>query len=395
MKKKKKQVGKTKLIVTITCVALAVIAIVGAIIWLSREKSDGIYTWFGTKMKADYILHMEYDDGVEKYEYDVPFSFYRGVYLYYKNIISKYNYVQDTETGEIKITSETDKNNVLKEVTRDNLIEFSSLYFRAQKLGVGITDADREEYARSYAQQIQKYADAIPEGTKYSGTKEQYAEKLYEQALEDLGMTTDYAEYSYYKSLLTSRVKAAVSPSLYETINEGYFAYKQIYVTFTMGDSAAESKASEAISSALARLEAGEDFDALSKELSASNAGTTTYFDSYSQIVGSADNNSLGSTVTNMVKSLSFGEHSGIMSGEESDTLGYYMIVEREEITTEFVCGEDRAATLMYRYPYYGASSNSSTYEIYLNDLEAYEQNTAALPVDDSVYKRIAINTLY
>ncbi len=395
MKKNKKKTGKTKKIVIITCIALVVIIAVGAIVWMSREKENGIYTWFGTKMKADEILHMTYDDGTQTYEYDIPFSEYRGVYLYYENILSDYNFLQNNQTGEITMTTDSDKNNVLKEVTQDNLVEYCSLKFWAQKLGVDITDEDRANYQKQYENQIASYIEAIPEGAKYSGTKEKYAVSLYEDALKSLGMTTDYVEYSYYKSLLNARVKAAVSTSLYDVINDGYFAYNQVYVTFTMGDSASERRAAENIAAALEELAAGEDFGTVSAKYSTTGAGGITYFDSYSRIVGSAARNTLGSTITDMVKSLGFGEYSGVMSGEDDETLGYYMIVCREEITTDFVCGDDYFASLMYRYPYFGASSNSTIYDIYLNELEAYEQNISIAPVDEKVYNRIAINTLY
>jgi len=395
MKKNNKKNAKTKKIVIIACVALVVLIIVGAILWLSREKENGIFTWFGTKMKADEILHMSYEEGTENYEFDIPFSYYRGVYLYYKNIISNHNFLQNTETGEITVTSEKDKNNVLKEVTQDNLVEYCALKFRAQKLGVDITDADRAEYKRQYENQIATYVAAIPEGAKYSGTKEQYARSLYEEALEVLGMTEDYVEYSFYKSLLNKRVKAAASTGIYDSINDVYYSYKQIYITFTMGDSESERKASEKITAALEKLDAGDDFDAVSVEYGTSNTGVATYFDTYSHIVGSTSHSSLGTTVTDMVKSLGFGEYSVIMSGEDNDTLGYYMIVKREEITTDFVCGDDYFATLMYQYPYYGSSSNSTIYDIYFNTLESYKQNISVTPVDENVYGRIAINTLY
>ena len=71
------------------------------------------------------------------------------------------------------------------------------------------------------------------------------------------------------------------------------------------------------------------------------------------------------------------------------------MFVERLKLTEDFICSETPTATVIYNYPYAGASSYSSAYTEYLMYMDAYEQNMSVIPVSDKVYKRIAVNTLF
>lgn len=378
--------------IAVVCAAIAVLLIVFAIIWLTREKKNGIYTWYGTKMNADYILNLTVDDGSTEKTYTVPFSEYRAVFLYYGYRVSDY-FVNSDNTA--SFTSDAQKTKAVKEATEDALVSYYSLVALAERFGVGITDADRAEYRAEYDRQVADYAATIGDDVKYSGTKEEYAASLYEEALGRLGMTSDYFEFSYYRTVLSKRIKAILGRGIEDTVNESYFCYKQIYVNYTMGDSANERAAYDKVSRALQRLEAGEDIDALMEEYNDGASADPVYFDAYSKVVGSKTNDVLGSTVTEMVRSLDYGEHSGIMSGEEDETFGYYMIVSREKITEDFVCGESPTATNIYNYPYYGASAFSSAYTEYLQYMDAYEQNMSVIPVSEKVYNRIAVNTLY
>ena len=394
-KKNKKNRGKSfdkKKKVALICVAVAVLIVALAVIWIARPKSNGIYSSLGFKMDADYILTLTVDDGSTEKEYIVPFSEYRAVFLYYKERVSD-TIVYEDET--LSFTTDSQKTKAVKEATEDALVTYYSLAAIADRFGIGLTDADRAQYKSEYDREVAKYVSTITDDVKYKGTKEEYAKSLYEESLEKMGMSIDYFEFTYYRSLLSTRVKAYIGRNIEGTANESYFGFKQVYITYTKGDSASERSASENIEKALARYEAGEDIDALMEEYNSDGSTDTVYFDSYSKIVASKTNNSLGSTVTDMVRSLDYGEHSGIMSGEEGDALGYYMFLEREKLTEDFVCGESPTGSIIYNYPYYGSSTYSSAYSEFLMYMDAYEQNMSIVPVSEKVYKRIAINTLY
>lgn len=391
MKNKGKSISKGKKVAFI-CGALAALFIVTSIIWIARPKNYGVYSSLGFKMNADYILTLTVDDGSTEKQYAVPFSEYRAIFLFYKERVSDYIvYSDDTRS----FSTDAQKTKAIKEATEDALVSYYSLMAVADRFGIGITDADRAQYKKEYDSQIAKYADTITDDVKYKGTKEEYAEKLYEDSLGKMKMTIDYFEFSYYKSLLTKRVKAYIGRGIEDTANESYFGYKQVYITYVKGDSASERAASEKIETALRRYEAGENLDALMTEYNENGSTDEIYFDSYSKVVGSKTNDTLGSTVAEMVRSLDYGEHSGIMSGEEGDTLGYYMFIERVKLTEDFVCGESPTGSVIYNYPYVGSSSYSSAYSEYLMYMDAYEQNISVVPVSDKVYKRIAVNTLY
>ena len=92
---------------------------------------------------------------------------------------------------------------------------------------------------------------------------------------------------------------------------------------------------------------------------------------------------------------LDFDEYSDIMSGDMNDYTGYFAILQRLDIDMEFVCGSDKVGALMYQYPYSGASSYTTYYTNYQLILDSYIQNSALVPTDVKVYKRIGIRTMY
>lgn len=395
-----KKNGKKKL-TAIICGAIAVLMVAGSVIWLTREKSDGIYSWAGFKMDADEIIYLKYDTGDGEKVFTVPFSEYRAVYLYYKNKVPGY-YVynssdssSDDDSTKYIIFSDSDKNRAVKEVTEEELVSYYSLLALADELGVGLTEEDRVKYREDYDRQIAEYAATIGDDVKYKGTKEEYAKELYEETFEKLGFNSDYFEMTYYKSLIRKRVKALLGRDIESSVNEGYYAFKEIIVSYTKGDTADEKRARDAIEAAYARLENGEDMDTLMAEYNNGGEADPTYFDAYGNIVGSSASEVLGDTITEMVRALEYGEHSGIMNGDSDDIYAYYSIIERVKITEDFVCGESPEAAAIYQYPYVGASSYSAAYSDYLTYIEIYEQNMSPIPVSDKVYSRIALNTLY
>ena len=88
-------------------------------------------------------------------------------------------------------------------------------------------------------------------------------------------------------------------------------------------------------------------------------------------------------------------EYSDIKSGDMNDYTGYFAILQRLDIDPDFVCGSDKVGSMMYQYPYSGASSYSTYYTNYQLILDSYMQNAAVIPTDVKVYKRIGIKTLY
>ena len=89
MKKvKNNKSNKNKKTTVIVCVVLVLAIIVSAIAWITRDKTNGVFSPLGFKMNGENILSLTVDIGDGKQEYLVPFSEYRAVYLYYANRIS-------------------------------------------------------------------------------------------------------------------------------------------------------------------------------------------------------------------------------------------------------------------------------------------------------------------
>ena len=382
--------NQNKKITVIVCVVVILAIIVSAIAWITRDKTNGVFSPLGFKMNGENVLSLTVDIGDGKQEYLVPFSEYRAVYLYYANRIS--SVIQyDEENFAFATTAE--KSAAVKEKTEDMLVEYYSLVSLSEKLGIGLTESDRKSYREEYDQVVSDYAATLTDDVKYKGSKDEHAAELYAEALGKLGMTPDYFEFNYYMSLLTSRIKAYVAENIEETINEGYFGYKQVYVEYTKGDSADERAAFDSITAALSEIENGADFDSVAEKYS--DSSDAIYFDIYQKIVDSTANETVGITVAEMVKSLEYDECSGIMSGENGETYAYYSIIKRVKLTKDFVCSDNTTAQKIYAYPYCGAGSYSTAYSEYIMYMSAYEQNMQIVPVSDAVYKRIAINTLY
>ena len=383
MSRKKTQVKKSKKITLIVCVFLAVLIAAFAIFWISRQKSNGIYTWYGAKMRADNILRITFNvDGSDKV-YEVPFSEYRGLYLYYKSMIPTVVQTEDTAS----YTTDAQKNRALKEITEDKLVEYYSLIGIADSMGIGITEKDRENYETQYKTNAVEYAES-------HGVGLGDAEKVYEESLLARGITPGYFELMYYRTLLTSRIKAAMDPDIEKMSNEDYLAYDQIYISYTKGDSVSGNEANKKILAAKAELDAGADFSEVMQKYSDIPSAGTTYFDVNARVVGGST--TVGETTAAMVRALDYGEYSSVMSGfEDDETYGFYMIIRRVKITSEFVCSDVPTAVEMFTHPYYGASEYNPVYIEYSTLVETYEQNKRVEPINQKVFDRIAVNTLY
>jgi len=300
------------------------------------------------------------------------------------------------EDGKVtSLSTDAEKTAAIKEVAEEILTEYYCLLAACEKHGISITEQDKQSYEESYRKKLQTYIESMDGTEEYEGTLEEYVEKLYERSLLVIGITPEYFEFSYYRSLLQQRLKLALGTDLDEYLNQSYYHYKQVLIPYTKGDSRSEAQAREQISEAWEKLQGGADMDSLIKEYCKDDDYTDIYFDSYGSIVGSATGDTMGSFTMEAICALAPGEYSGIMSGDTDDHVGYFAIFQRLKVDPEFVCGSDKIGSIMYQYPYSGASSYSTYYTGYTMLMDSYINNTALIPVSEKVYNRISVKTLY
>ena len=374
------------------CLALAIS--VFALLFTGCEKKPGLYAWHGGRMDVDTVMTIRVDGGEGEKVYEVPFDTYRAVFLYLKSNVSDYIMNEDSEfTG---LSTDAEKTAAIKEVAENLLTDYYCLVALCEKYDIRITEEDKQQYYESTQKKIQDYLDDIDEDSiDFKGTKEEYAAELYRQSLEILGMTPEYFEFTYYRSLLEQRLKKVMSPDIKDYINQSYYHYEQILFTYTKGDSAAEAQAHENILKVQEKLQNGAEMSVVAKEYSSQNVYRDVYYDVYGKVVGSSTSESLASFTKDALCALDVGEYSEIMSGDQDDYIGYFVILRKLDIDLDFVCGTDPVATLIYQYPYVGSSSYSPYYSKYDMMIETYIQNTSLIPVSEKVYNRISVKTLY
>lgn len=375
-------------------ICLLVILSVLLLIFVGCTREPGLYAWYGGKIDVDNVLKITVDAGDGVKVYDVPFDTYRTVFIYLKGI------VPDTivdEEGNQKIATKKEKTAAIKEVTEDTLVEYYSLVALGEKYGISITEEDKQAFYDDYMKKIQTYIDQMDESEiDYDGTKEEYAEELYRKSLEIAGgMTPEYFEFTYYQSILEKKLKLALSSDLEDYLNQSYYHYKQVVIQYTKGDSAAEAEARAAITEAYEELVSGRNIDEVISEYSNTDYAGEIYMDSYGSIVGSSSGDSVGSVTANTIRSLEMNEISDIVSGDEDDYTAYFAVFQRLGFDLDYICSSDSKATAMYCYPYVGAEYTTPYYSSYLTIKESYLQNTICVPIDQKIYDRIAINTLY
>lgn len=373
------------------CLALALSVL--ALSFVGCEKKPGLYAWYGGRMKVDKVMTVHIDGGKGEKVYEVPFDTYRTVFLYLKQNVS--DVVMNEEGKVTSLSTDAEKTAAIKEVAEEILTEYYCLLAVCEEYGISITDADKQEFDESYRRKLQTYIESMDGTEEYEGTLEEYVEKLYRKSLEVFGTTPEYFEFSYYRSLLEKRLKLALGTDLADTLNQSYFHYKQVLIPYTKGDSLAEANARKQIEEAMAKLQSGADMDSVIKEYGSEDDYQEIYFDTYGSVVGSASGDTMGSFTMEAVRALDVGEYSAVLSGDTDDYVGYFAIYQRLDIDPEFVCGSDKLGSLIYQYPYSGASSYSTYYTSYTLLLDSYTNNTALVPVSKKVYNRISVKTLY
>ncbi len=373
------------------CLGLALTML--AIPMVGCEKEPGLYAWYGGKMNVENVLSVRVDVDTEK-TYDVSFDTYRTVYMYLKNNVS--DIIMDENGNATGLSTNEEKNAAIKEVAEDILTEYYSLLTVCEKYGINITDEDKQAYYDDYQKKLQNYVDNIEKSDlEYDGTKEEYARELYEKSLAIVGMTPEYFEFSYYRSLLETRLRKALAPDLGDYLSQSYYHFKQILISYTKGDAAAEAQARAAITEAHEKLLSGEDKESVIRAYADAGSYTDVYFDVHGNIVGSTKSETLGVVTVDTVSALEIGEISDIVSGDNDEYTGYFAIMMREGFDEDFICGTNAIARIIYNYPYVGSEYTTPQYSEFTMLLESYKQNTSLTPVDKKVYDRIAINTLY
>ena len=373
------------------CLALALSTLMLA--FTGCEKKPGLYAWYGGRMNVDTVMTIHVDGGEGEKTYEVPFDTYRAVFLYLKKNVS--DIIQDSDGNITSLSTDAEKTAAIKEVAEEILTKYYCLVAACEKYGITITEEDRQGYEESYQKKLQTYIESMDGTEEYEGTLEEYVTRLYEKTLALLGTTPEYFEFSYYRSLLEQRLKMALASDLDTYLNQSYYHYKQVVIPYTKGDFASEEQAREKILEAWEKLQNGTDMDSVIREYSPDKEYQDIYFDSNGGIVGSSSGSSVGTFTMEAVCALNFNEYSDIISGDNDDYIGYFAIFQRLDIDEEFVCSSDKIGTLIYQYPYIGASSYSIYYTDYSLILDSYINNTALVPVNEKVYKRISVKTLY
>ncbi len=374
------------------CLALAIS--IFALLFAGCERKPGLYAWYGGKMDVDTVMTIRVDGGEGEKTYEVPFDTYRGVFLYLKSNVS--DYIMNENAEFTALSTDAEKTAAIKEVAEEILTKYYCLVTVCEKYGMGITDEDKQQYADTHQKQIQDYIKKIEEeNLNFKGSKEEYAEELYANSLAALGMTPEYYEFTYYRGLLEERLKKSMSPDIESYINQSYYHFEQILFTYTKGDSAAETKARENILNVQEKLQSGMNMADVAKEYGTADVYRDVYFDLYGQVVGSASSETLGSFTKDALMALDSGEYSDVMSGDQDDYVGYFVILRKLDIELDYVCSSDAVAKLIYQHPYVGASSYSAYYSKYNTILETYIQNSSLTPVSEKVYNRISVKTLF
>ncbi len=373
------------------CLALALSVLL--LMFTGCEKKPGLYAWYGGRMNVDTVMTIRVDGGEGEKVYEVPFETYRTVFLYLKQNVS--DVIQDSDGKITALSTDAEKTAAIKEVAEEILTEYYCLVAACEKYGISITEADKESYEASYRRKLQTYIESMDGTEEYEGTLDEYVADLYKKTLALVGTTPEYFEFTYYRSLLEQRLKLALANDLDAYLNQSYFHYKQILVTYTKGDAVSEAKAREQILAAQDKLQSGADMDSVIKEYTSDESYQDVYFDSYGSIVGSSTSSTMGSFTMEAICALGMNEYSTILSGDLDDYIGFFAIYQRLSVDKEFVCSSDQIGSLIYQYPYTSATSYSTYYTNYRLVIDSYVDNSSLVPVSEKVYKRINIKTLY
>lgn len=385
-----------KKILKVACAILALVLIMSFLV--SCTKAPGLYNWLGIRMNVDKILKLTLDVGDGEKEYLVPFDMYRDIFVFFKAGISEY--VPLNEDGNsAKLATAEEQTKALKEFTNSQIVDYYCLLALCDKYGVGIGDDNGELYKQEYDKQVKEYADQITDEDMkdFDGTKLEYAEKLYEENIKKIGMTPEYFEHSFYKSLLEKRLKMAIVPDLYSYINQSYSRFEEIYIEYTIGDSVSEREAFENAYAAYEELKNGTDVGTLIKKYNNNVLYSSDIIvDLNGNILGSETNSTVSGIILEMLSSLNPNEYSEVLSGEAEDgETGYYAIIYKMDFDNDLLYGSSTISKSLFQYNSVGANTYTSYYTLYSDLIESYSQNMRVEIYDEKAYNRIGVKTLF
>lgn len=367
---------------------LGFISIVFIVFSLSScAKNPGLYTWYGKRVNVDNIMKITLDMGEGEREISVPFSLYRTLFLYYKELIPE----TTVENGKERKTTDKEKSNAAKELTEDALLSYYVLMESGRDLGADVDLINSTDYVKKYKDSVIASADDEFLSS-YDGGSDAYAEKMFSDMLREAGMDSEYFEYSCRRSDFEKALRSAVAPDAADYANSHYYSMKQLVFEYDFGNAESAEKAREKANEALSLLESGTSMEDIAKKYGDASLNDV-YIDLSGNIVGSSGEKS--ESLLRYVSALEEGGHSDVLDSGYSSSSSFFMIIERTSIDGDFICGAEKIASHMYTYTDAGTSSYTPHYLKYSAFIDAYTLNMSMIPADVKAYSLISVKSIY
>lgn len=353
----------------------------------SCAKNPGLYTWYGKRVNVDNIMKITLDMGEGEREISVPFSLYRTLFLYYKELIPE----TTVENGKERKTTDKERSDAAKELTEDALLSYYVLMESGRDLGADVDLINSTDYIKKYKDSVIASADDEFLSS-YDGGRDAYAEKMFSDMLREAGMDSEYFEYSCRRSDLEKALKSALAPDAADYADSHYYALKQLVFEYDFGSAGSAEKAREKANEALSLLESGTSMEDIAKKYDGVSLNDV-YMDLSGNIVGSSGEKS--ESLLRYVSALEEGGHSDVLDSGYSSSSSFFMIIERTSIDGDFICGAEKIASHMYTYTDAGTSSYTPHYLKYSAFIDAYTLNMSMIPADVKAYSLISVKSIY
>ena len=353
----------------------------------SCAKNPGLYTWYGKRVNVDNIMKITLDMGEGEREISVPFSLYRTLFLYYKELIPE----TTVENGKERKTTDKEKSDAAKELTEVALLSYYVLMESGRDLGADVDLINSTDYIKKYKDSVIASADDEFLSS-YDGGREAYAEKMLSDMLREAGMDSEYFEYSCRRSDLEKALKSALAPDAADYADSHYYALKQLVFEYDFGSAGSAEKAREKANEALSLLKSGTSMEDIAKKYDGVSLNDV-YMDLSGNIVGSSGEKS--ESLLRYVSALEEGGHSDVIDSGYSSSSSFFMIIERTGIDGDFICGAEKIASHMYTYTDAGTSSYTPHYLKYSAFIDAYTLNMSMIPADVKAYSLISVKSIY
>lgn len=353
----------------------------------SCAKNPGLYTWYGKRVNVDNIMKITLDMGEGEREISVPFSLYRTLFLYYKELIPE----TTVENGKERKTTDKEKSDAAKELTEDALLSYYVLMESGRDLGADVDSINSTDYIKKYKDSVIASADDEFLSS-YDGGREAYAEKMLSDMLHEAGMDSEYFEYSCRRSDFEKALRSAVAPDAADYANSHYYSMKQLVFEYDFGNVESAENAREKANEALSLLESGTSMEDIAKKYDDASLNDV-YIDLSGNIVGSSGEKS--ESLLRYVSALEEGGHSDVLDSGYSSSSSFFMIIERTSIDGDFICGAEKIASHMYTYTDAGTSSYTPHYLKYSAFIDAYTLNMSMIPADVKAYSLISVKSIY